>query len=94
MIFTEEELDNLSTLARITITPEEKPKMLSDMQAILGHISEINEVEGSVARGEESVSNVVREDVVINITGEKTESILGEAPATEGDYVKVMQVLK
>ncbi|MFA5131707.1 MAG: Asp-tRNA(Asn)/Glu-tRNA(Gln) amidotransferase subunit GatC [Candidatus Paceibacterota bacterium] len=94
MSFTEQELDNLSALARITITPEEKPKMLLDMQAILGYISEINEVQGELVRGEEAVYNVVREDVVTHETGSNTEAILAEAPLTKNGYVQVEQVLK
>lgn len=99
MLFTEKELDNLSTLARITILPEEKEKMLADMQAILGYISEINSVEAGSkmeeARKEEtSVFNVVRKDVVTHETGSNTEAILANAPAVKDGYVKVEQVLK
>lgn len=94
MSFTEAELDNLSTLARITITPEEKPKMLADIQAILGYISEINDVSGERVSGGETLINVVREDVITRDTGSNTDAILGEAPATKDGYVKVEQVLK
>ena len=68
--------------------------MLKDMQAILGYVSEINEVEGELTRGEEVVFNVTREDVVTNPTGEKSKAILDNAPATKDGYVEVMQVLK
>ena len=94
MSFTEQDLDNLSALARIDITPEEKPKMLANMQAILGYVSEINEVEGSLTRGEENIFNVVREDIVTHDTGTNTEALLNEAPAVVDGYVKVEQVLK
>lgn len=94
MNFTEAELDNLSTLSRITISPEEKPKMLKDMQAILGYISEINEVEGIASSPDITHINVVREDVVTNPSGEKTGALLEEAPKTKNGYVEVMQVLK
>lgn len=94
MIFSELELDNLSHLARIDIDPSEKQKMLLDMQAILGYISEINTVEGERARGEETLFNVVREDVVTRVTGSMTDSILREAPKTKDGYVEVEQVLK
>lgn len=94
MSFTELELDNLSKLARIDILPDEKQKMLADMQAILGYISEINEVEGELARGEEDVFNVVRDDVVTHVTGVNTGAILEEAPSVKDGYVKVEQVLK
>lgn len=94
MSITVEELDNLSTLARITIAPEEKEKMLTDVQAILGYISEINDVQGELTRGEESVYNVVREDVITHPTGSNTDAILADAPAVKDGYVKVEQVLK
>jgi aspartyl/glutamyl-tRNA(Asn/Gln) amidotransferase C subunit len=94
MNFTEQDLDNLSRLARIDIKPEEKQKMLQDMQAILGYISEINDVQGEVIRGEETLFNVVREDVVTRETGSNTQAILDDAPATKEGYVEVMQVLK
>ncbi len=94
MSFTSEDLDNLSTLARIDITAEEKPKMLADMQAILGYISEINEVQGELTRGEESVYNIVREDVITHPTGSNTQAILADAPSVKDNYVKVEQVLK
>ena len=53
MSFTEQDLDNLSNLARITIAPDEKQKMLADMQAILGYVSEINNTEGARSKEQE-----------------------------------------
>jgi aspartyl/glutamyl-tRNA(Asn/Gln) amidotransferase C subunit len=94
MSFTELELDNLSKLARIDIAPDEKAQMLADMQAILGYISEINSIEGELARGEEDVFNVVREDVVTRPTGSNTDAILANAPKVKDGYVEVEQVLK
>lgn len=94
MIFTEQDLDNLSTLARIDIRSEEKEKMLHDMQAILGYISQINSVEGELVRGEEEVYNIVRDDLVTRETGSNTEVLLNEAPLTKEGYVEVDQVLK
>ena len=94
MSFTEQDLDNLSKLARITISTEEKPKMLADIQSILGYVSEINETEGEAVRGEEVFFNVVREDVITRDPGSHTKEVLREAPEIQGDYVKVKQVLK
>ncbi len=94
MSFTEQDLDNLSKLARITISEEEKPKMLQNIQAILGYVSEINSADGVLTRGEEATYNVVREDIVTNNPGSHTEALLREAPETEDSYVKVKQVLK
>lgn len=94
MSFTREDLDNLSALARITVAEDEKDKMLADMQAILGYVSEINEVSGDVERVKGTHYNIVRDDVVTQESGSNTESLLREAPATEDGYVKVAQVLK
>ena len=94
MNFTELDLDNLSKLARIDIATDEKQKMLLNMQAILGYISEINDVEGEMVRGEDEIFNVVREDVVTRVTGSNTSVLLAEAPSVKDEYVKVEQVLK
>lgn len=94
MSFTEQDLDNLSKLSRITISPEEKPKMLQDIQSILGYVSEINDVTDEVVRGEEAFYNVMREDVITREPGSHTQEILREAPEVQGEYVKVKQVLK
>lgn len=94
MNFTELDLTNLSRLARIDITDAEKPKMLADMQEILEYISEINEVSGETSRGEDTLFNVVREDIVTHESGSNTDAILANAPKVKNGYVEVEQVLK
>lgn len=94
MSFTKEDLANIASLARISVTPEEEEKMLHDMQAILGYVSEINEVSGDVERVKGNHYNVVREDVITREPGSNTAALLEESPETEDGYVKVAQVLK
>ena len=98
MQLTESELDNLSALARIDIKDDEKQKMLLDMQAILGYVSEINSVnEERRTKNEErsnTIFNITREDVVPHDTASNTKALLDNAPATEDGYVKVEQVMK
>ena len=99
MQFSKEDLANLSLLSRITIAKEQEDKMLADMQAILGYVSEINDVQGEVAGREVTAKtsghyNIVRDDVITHATHSNTDAILEEAPGTEDDYVKVAQVLK
>lgn len=94
MLFTENELDNLSKLARVDIAEEEKAKMLQDMQAILGYVSEINSIEGELESGKELVFNIVREDVVTRETSSLTDALLANAPNVKDGYVEVQQVLK
>lgn len=94
MEFTKEDLANLSALARISIAAEEEEKMLHDMQAILGYVSEINSVSGDVERAKGNHYNIVREDVITHESGSNTDELLREAPETEDGYVKVAQVFK
>lgn len=94
MSFTKEDLANLSALARISVTLEEEEKMLHDMQAILGYVSEINEVSGDVERVKGNHYNIIREDVITHEPASNTKALLEEAPETEDGYVKVAQVLK
>lgn len=93
MQFTETDLNNLSTLARITIKDDEKEEMLHSMQAILGYVGEINSVSGSLEKADEELINIVREDVITSEAGSNTDALLANAPATEDGYVKVAQVL-
>lgn len=92
MLFTEQDLDTLSKLSRITIKEEEKQKMLLDIQAILGYVSEINTVSGELNHKEEAFFNVTRDDVVTNLPNSSSLELLREAPETEGSYIKVKQV--
>lgn len=94
MEFTKEDLANLSSLARISVNQEEEEKMLHDMQAILGYVSEINSVSGDIVRTKGNHYNIVREDAVTHEPGSGTETVLREAPETEDGYVKVSQVFK
>lgn len=94
MSFTEQDLDNLSKLARITLLEEEKSKMLLDIQSILGYVSEINNVDSKIIHEKETLFNVVREDLVTRESGSHSLDLLREAPEVEGKYLKVKQVLK
>lgn len=99
MQITKDDLANLSNLSRITIVPGTEEKMLADMQAILGYVSEINNVKGEIKEREITAKesghyNVTREDTITNTPGSNTKAILENAPGTEDGYVKVAQVLK
>ena len=94
MSFTEQDLDTLSKLSRIDIKEEEKAKMLTDMQAILGYVSEINTIEGCTISYGGDIQNVVRDDVITHMTSSNTDAILSNAPKVKDGYVEVEQVLK
>jgi aspartyl-tRNA(Asn)/glutamyl-tRNA(Gln) amidotransferase subunit C len=92
-MITAEEIKHLADLARIEISSDEAEKMRGEMDAILDYVGQINATTGEVARVTPPLRNVMREDMPTNAPGEYTEKLLSNAPAREGNYVKVKKIL-
>ncbi|MCI0542504.1 Asp-tRNA(Asn)/Glu-tRNA(Gln) amidotransferase subunit GatC [bacterium] len=97
-MITTDDIKNLAHLARIEVAESEGEKLAKDMDEILAYVGEISAVveenksaEGAVSMG--SLKNVFRDDAPSHEKGEYTESILANAPAREGNYVKVKKIL-
>ena len=94
MSITIEEVKKLASLSRIKLSPEEEISMQNEISTILGYIDQINKVDlGDVSNGLPEQRNIWREDGEVNQTGVYTESILNNAPAREGNYIKVKKIL-
>lgn len=93
MTITLNDIKNLANLARIEVTDEEAGKLTGEMDAILGYVGQIKDAVGDVRKEVPKHHNVMREDIPTNETGEYTEKILNNAPAREGDYIKVKKIL-
>ncbi len=90
----EKDIKNLLSLARIKVSPEEEGKLLTDVQGILGYISEIQKITVPEDTLEvRTLVNVMREDDTVHESGLYTDAILGEAPKTENGYVVVKKIL-
>lgn len=100
-MITKDDIKNLAHLARIEVPEGEMGKIASDMDEILRYVGEISV---AVGQGKKSGStepgvqvgflkNVFRDDVPTTERGEYTEDILANAPAREGNYVKVKKIL-
>lgn len=88
------DVEKLAELSRIEISEDEKEVLLKDLDAILGYVSEVQEV----VTGEESpeagrLRNVMRSDEGAHESGEFTERIMEEAPDTKDGFVKVKKIL-
>ena len=91
---------SLAKLARIEIGDEEAESLTREFEAILGYVGEVKSItspqplsllkERGKGRG---VFNVMREDIEPHESGLYTERILEQAPAREGDYIKVKKIL-
>jgi aspartyl-tRNA(Asn)/glutamyl-tRNA(Gln) amidotransferase subunit C len=93
-MISREDVQKLANLARIKLTPEEEEKFANDMENILGYVTQIQNVTGTVeARGNEKLVNALREDTTPHESGIHTEAILTEAPKRKGEYVQVKKIL-
>ena len=93
MSLTIDEIKNLARLARIDVADDELAGLAHEFDAILGYIDQIREVSVDAIERAPELMYGVREDVVTNDSGAQTDAILANAPAREGNFVKVKKVL-
>jgi aspartyl-tRNA(Asn)/glutamyl-tRNA(Gln) amidotransferase subunit C len=82
-------------LARITVTPDEVPKLQDELNAMLGFVEQLNEVNVDGIEPMTSVTPMamkLRQDVVND--GNKAAIIVGNAPAQEDHYFMVPKVIE
>jgi aspartyl-tRNA(Asn)/glutamyl-tRNA(Gln) amidotransferase subunit C len=93
---TREDVDKLADLSRIEMTDAEKEEIQKDLESILGYVSELQEVaaqEPPVAERIGMLKNVMRDDGDAHTERTYTKEMIGSAPASEGDFVKVKKIL-
>ncbi len=101
-----EEVLKLAKLARIEISAEEAESLSHEFEAILNYVGQVKKISdptlalplvrgglGGVHQASEGEVNVLREDINPHESGIYTEAILENAPAREGDYIKVKKIL-
>ncbi len=82
-------------LARIAVTDEDAQRMTGELNAILGFVEQLDEVDVS---GVEPMTSVIpidmkkREDVVTD--GDKADDIVANAPATDENFFLVPKVVE
>ena len=94
------DVKKLADLARINMSEEEMAGIAKDFDAILAYVGQVQEV--SKLKKVEALhenpdnyflQNVMREDVVLNESGEYREKILANVPETQDGFLKVKQIL-
>lgn len=94
MNISREEIRRLAFLARIELTPAEECELIEHFTKLLGYIDKINEVNtDDVAPLVHTVEvpSPMREDRVTNQPD--TEALLSNAPAREGNFLKVPRII-
>lgn len=89
------EIKHLASLSRIRITDGEAQALKHDIDAVLAYVSVVSEITStdSDTPNVGARSNVFRKDEVTNTPGSYSAALLAEAPAREGDYLKVKKIL-
>jgi len=91
-----EKVLNLAKLARIEVGDDEAENLTREFDAILNYVGEVKSAKVSPLvldfQGE-TLINVMREDTNPHESGLYTKKILEQAPAREGDYIKVKRIL-
>jgi aspartyl-tRNA(Asn)/glutamyl-tRNA(Gln) amidotransferase subunit C len=100
MLINKKTLEHLAGLGRIELDKKHEEKMLDDLQNILEHFDELNEVD---TEGIESLAggtiekNVMRDDEILEIHNNSkliTKNIIKAFPDKEGDSLKVPPVFE
>lgn len=92
-----EKVLNLAQLARVSISGEEAEKLSHEFEAILNYVGEVKHASSQFMldnkQGNSPIRNIFREDGEGHESGLYTEKLLAEAPAREGNFVKVKKIL-
>ena|SRR5882757_9513940 len=104
---SDEQVQQVAALANLELTPEELPAMGRDLNAILGYIAQLNELDVTNVAPMAQVSEIVFANIP-DATGAEAETPLREdmpvpclerapvmkaAPETDGAFFKVPQVI-
>ncbi len=97
MSLSREEILKISELAHIKLAEDEIETFRGQMSSVLAYVGQLSEVdvEGiEPAAHITGVSNVLRDDAVLAADPATRAALLDEAPAREGDLIKVKAVFK
>jgi aspartyl-tRNA(Asn)/glutamyl-tRNA(Gln) amidotransferase subunit C len=100
---TVEDVRRVAELANLELTAEEEPRMQRDLNAILGHISQLNELntEGIPAMAQvgevlgavaDTTGAFLRADAVRSSLDRA--AVMAEAPESDGRFFKVPKVIE
>ena len=98
-----EDVRRVAELANLELTAEEEVRMQRDLNAILGYVAQLNELDTSAVAPMAQVSDVLRRgagDVTIALREDRTvpsldrQRVMAAAPETDGVFFKVPKVIE
>ena len=90
-----DEVNRISKLARLNFNDSEKQKLQTELSAILDYVGQLKNIEGQATPqmvNDPDEVNLMRTDVSEILI--EPEEFLKQAPAREGNFVKVKSVLE
>ena len=100
---TIEDVRRVAELANLELTPEEMPRMQRDLNAILGHIAQLNalntggipamaQVSEMLGGASDDTGSLLRADVVVPALDRA--AVMAAAPESDGRFFKVPKVIE
>ena len=100
-----EQVRRVAELANLELTAEEEPRMQRDLNAILGHIAELNQLDTSDVPAMAQVGELLAGDAPAEGTGAalrpdvarpsvERAAVMAVAPETDGRFFKVPKVIE
>src|SRR5215470_2842008 len=95
-----DDVRRVAELASLELTAEEETRMLRDLNAILGHVSQLNELDTSAVAPMAQVSEVIGESGATVLRPDEIgpclgrEQVMASAPETDGIFFKVPKVIE
>ncbi len=95
-----DDVRRVAELANLELTAEEETRMLRDLNAILGHVSQLNELDTSAVAPMAQVSEVIGNGPQSVLRPDETRPSLDRsrvmacAPETDGTFFKVPKVIE
>ncbi len=96
-----EDVRRVAELANLELTTEEESRMLRDLNAILGHVSQLSELDTSAIVPMAQVSDVIGDGQTTTVLRPdevrpslSRESVMVCAPETDGSFFKVPKVIE
>ncbi len=92
------EIKKLADLARIDMSEEEMKEVAKDFESILAYVGQVQEVSGEIIDNDKKpedyfVRNITREDIAEDMSKERTDKILANAPDTQDGFIKVRKIM-
>ena len=100
---TVEDVRRVAELANLELTAEEEPRMQRDLNAILGHIAQLNELDTNGVSAMAQVGEMlggVADTMGISLRADAVRpsldraAVMAEAPESDGRFFKVPKVIE